>query len=244
MTGHSTAIPGRASLTVSVHVRRTRSVMNQIQILVADNHPVVRKGIVSYLARDPRFAVVAEAVDGLDALAKVRDLCPNVVLMDILMPKLDGLSATEALRKENPWLKILIFADHASAHDVQRILTSGASGYLPKSASLEQLAQAVRAIAEGKDFYNLDVAEQILQRIVVNGSRKGLKGLTPREREVLAGISDGLNNKELGTRLGINQRTVKSHRQRMMHKLNIRNVAGLTRFALKSGLVSLTPGRI
>jgi len=214
--------------------------MKKIRILVADDHPVVRKGMTSYLEQHNRFAVVGEAEDGLDAIAKADELSPQVVLMDINMPKLDGLSATEVLHRENPRMKVIIFGVHISDQCAHRILASGACGYLSKGGPLADLARAIETVAAGGNFIESELTQSALRRLAGRNS-DGIdhKKLSPCEREVLVAIADGLSNKEISSRLGIEGRTVETHRERVMRKLNINNVAGLTRFALIAGLVEL-----
>jgi two-component system, NarL family, nitrate/nitrite response regulator NarL len=211
-----------------------------IRVLVVDDHPVARIGLAGCLAGHEHLLVVGEAGDGEEALAKAKVLSPDVVLMDIEMPKLDGLAATEVLRREHPQIKVLIISMQKHSQSVLRMIQAGAHGYVSKGASLAELVQAIETVAAGGSFFGTEVAEMALNQFVKRtGDRRGRKQLSPREREVLVGIADGLSNKEIAARLGLGVRTIESHREGIMRKLNIRSVAGLTKFAIAEELISL-----
>jgi DNA-binding NarL/FixJ family response regulator len=216
----------RSTLTSASHAK-------QIRILVADDHAVVRKGVVGCLNQHEHLTVVGEAEDGLDAMQKAAELSPDVVLMDIDLPKLNGLSATESLHREKPAMKVLILSAYVLATDAERILKSGAWGYLPKSVSASELVDAIEMIAAGGDYFRSN------QRADIHPNRPTQNELKADEREVLVAIAEGLGNKEIAAKLAVEVRTVETRRDRLMRKLNIRNVADLTRFAIIEGLVSL-----
>jgi RNA polymerase sigma factor (sigma-70 family) len=209
----------------------------QVRVLIADDHPVVRKGVINCLARHERLAVVGEAEDGHEAIAKAKELSADIVLMDIDMPKLNGLCAAEVLHRERPRMKIVIFSVHSPAHDALRILKTGAWGFLSKGMAPSELIEAIEGVSAGRDFFSLEVAQAAVKQM--SRVNEPHKELSAREREVLLAIADGLSNKEIAARLGIEVSTVETHRERIMRKLNIRSVAGLTRFALSEGLISL-----
>jgi two-component system nitrate/nitrite response regulator NarL len=212
----------------------------RIKILIADDHPVVRKGISHCLGRHPQFEIVGEAANGQEAVAKARQLLPDLVLTDIDMPELNGLALTETLHKELPRIKVLILSMHRQPEFIVRIVRSGAAGYVLKDAPTEELIQAIEAVHLGQSFFSPDVASLALKQFVQgHGDGPNASSLTNREREVLTLISEGLGNKEIASRLGVGVRTVETHRERVMRKLDIHSVAGLTRFAISSGLVSL-----
>jgi two-component system, NarL family, nitrate/nitrite response regulator NarL len=218
---------------------RTRS-QQRIRLLIADDHPFVRRGIVSCLEQRPNLEIVAEAADGQEALTKARELSPDVVLTDLEMPHLSGLALTVALRKESPKIKVLIVSAHASSDCVLRCAQAGANGYVLKQGSLDEYVQAIECVFAGQPFFSPEVAHSALTRMVRgNGQGPDLGELTNREREVLAHIAEGLCNKEIGCRLNIGTRTVETHRERLMRKLNIHSIAGLTRFAIAEGLISV-----
>ncbi len=213
----------------------------RIKIMLVDDHPVVRKGVSSCLARHEHLQIVAEAADGREAIAKARQVMPQVVLMDIDMPHMNGLAVTELLRKELPEIKVLILSMHSNTDYVLRIIQSGARGYILKEAPTEELVRAIEAVNAGEAFFSPEVAHAALNQFVrgvTNPSND--QTLTSREREVLVQIAEGLSNKEIATRLGVGVRTVETHRERIMRKLDIHSVAGLTKFAISHGLVSLS----
>jgi DNA-binding NarL/FixJ family response regulator len=211
----------------------------RIKLLLVDDHPIVRKGISSCLARHAHLQIIGEAADGQEALSKVRELMPDIVLMDIDMPHMNGLQVTEVLRKEIPKIKVLILSMHSNTDYVMRIIQSGASGYVLKEAPTEELVRAIEIVNGGEAFFSPEVARAALNKYVHGGSEDAAKQLTRREREVLVQIAEGLSNKEIASKLGVGVRTVETHRERIMRKLSIHSVAGLTKFAISKGLVSL-----
>ncbi len=212
----------------------------RIRILLADDHPVVRKGIRYSLARRANIQVVGEAADGREAVAKAKELAPDLVLMDIDMPLMNGLAATEALHKEMPDIKVLILSMHGNTEYVMRILDSGAHGYVLKESSTDELVKAIETVNAGETFFSPEVARVALNQLVQGtNAASPMNQLTEREREVLLAIGEGLSNKEISTRLNVGVRTVETHRERIMEKLNIHSVAGLTKFAIANGLIIL-----
>jgi len=217
--------------------------MNEpIRILVVDDHPIVRRGISMCLALQARMQVVGEAADGREALLKVQELKPDVVLMDIDMPRMNGMAATDLLRREVPGVKVLILSMHSNSDYVMRIIECGARGFILKEAPPAELAQAIELVHAGQTHFSPDVARVALNQVVRgSGDSSLLSRLTNREREVLVHIANGLSNKEIAYHLSIGVRTVETHRERIMRKLDIHTVAGLTRFAISQGMVSLLP---
>src|SRR5881396_267489 len=213
---------------------------NHIKLLLVDDHPVVRRGISSCLARQERLSIVGEAADGLEAVRKAKELSPDIILMDIDMPLMNGLAVTELLRRELPNIKVLILSMHSNTDYVLRIIQSGARGYILKEASTEDLLKPSKTVEPAEAFFSPDVARVALNQFVRGpGEGPSPAQLTNREREVLVQIAGGLSNKEIASHLGVGVRTVETHRERIMRKLNIHSVAGLTRFALAKGLISL-----
>jgi len=211
----------------------------RIKLLLVDDHPVVRKGISSCLARHEHLHVVGEAANGEEGIRKARELTPDIVLMDIDMPEMNGLTVTEVLRKEFPKIKVLILSMHSNSEYVMRIIQSGASGYVLKEAPTEELVRAIETVNAGEAFFSPEVARVALNKYLKGTGENAAAQLTNREREVLVQIAEGLSNKEIANKLGVGVRTVETHRERIMRKLNIHSVAGLTKFAISQGLVSL-----
>lgn len=210
----------------------------KIKLLIVDDHPVVRRGLQTCLARQDRLKIVGEASDGDEAIRMTRELSPDIVLMDISMPGKSGLAVTELLRKEAPRVKVLVLSMHNNREYVFRIIQAGAHGYVSKGAPPEELVRAIEAVYDGQPFFSPEIARAALSQLV-GGSKEPLTRLTEREQEVLAMIADGKSNKEIASRLGIGVRTIETHRERIMRKLGIHSIAGLTRFAIMSGVISL-----
>lgn len=211
-----------------------------IRILLVDDHPIVRKGMQSCLSHFPHLELVGEAANGNEAIRKARDTSPDVILMDMDMPELDGLSVTYTLRKELPNTRILILSMYSNTEEVLRTLQSGAMGYVLKDAPVDELVKAVETVYNGEAYYSAEIARIALQQFVRGpGEGPNPSMLTNREREVLIQIADGMSNKEIATRLGVGVRTVETHRERIMRKLDIHTIAGLTKFAIAKGLISL-----
>jgi len=215
----------------------------KIRVLVADDHPVVRRGLQSCLARETRLKIVGEAADGDEALRKTQELAPDVVLMDVNMPRMDGLAVTEVLRREAPSVKVLVLSMHNNQDFIFRIIQAGAHGYVSKEAPPEELLRAIESVFAGEPFFSPEIAKAALNQMVSSGGKKEpFAQLTTREREVLALIAEGQSNKEIANRLGIGVRTIETHRERIMRRLGIHSVAGLTKFAISNGLISLDSG--
>ena len=212
----------------------------KIKILVADDHPVVRKGLQSCLARQDRLKIVGEASDGDEALKKTRELSPDVVLMDISMPGMNGLAVTEVLRKDHPDVKVLILSVHNNRDYVFRIIQAGAHGFVSKEAAPDELLRAIESVYSGEPFFSPEIAKAALNQLVTSGGKKDpFAQLTSREREVLVLIAEGQSNKEIANKLGIGVRTIETHRERIMRRLDIHSVAGLTKFAIANGMISI-----
>jgi two-component system nitrate/nitrite response regulator NarL len=215
-------------------------IKKRIRLLLADDHPVVRKGIAACLARHSHLEIVGEAQDGQETLELARKLVPDLLLMDLDMPRVTGLVVADQLHKELPQIKVLVLSMHSQAEFVVRIIQSGAQGYVLKDASPEELVHAIETVNAGDTFFSPDVARVALHQFMhdAGGGRKAWH-ITRREEEVLIQIAEGFSNKEIAGKLGVGIRTIETHRERIMRKLNIHNVAGLTKFAIANGLITL-----
>ena len=213
---------------------------NRIRLMIVDDHPIVRRGIGMCLARQPQMEIVGEAGDGREAMRLARELQPDIMLMDIDMPEMNGLVVADLLRRELPKIKVLILSMHTNKEYVLRIIQCGARGFVLKEAPTEELVHAIESVSAGEAYFSSDVARVALNQFVRgNGEAPGAPRLTNREREVLVQIADGKSNKEIACQLDIGVRTVETHRERIMRKLDIHSVAGLTRFAISNGLITL-----
>jgi two-component system nitrate/nitrite response regulator NarL len=209
-----------------------------IRVLVADDHMVVRSGIRHVLESEADFEVVGEAATGPEAVALAAELHPDVVVLDISMPEQSGLDVADALRSSATGTRVLILSIHDNAEYVLESVRAGAHGYLLKDTAATELRHAIRAVCRGESYFSPPAASRLSAALRgQNAQRSGLEQLTGREREVLVGVATGRTNKEIAAELGISHRTVETHRESLMRKLQIRTVAELTRFALGAGIV-------
>ena len=213
----------------------------RIKVLLVDDHPVVRRGIAACLNRHEQIELVGEAADGREALEKARALRPDVVITDVEMPVMNGADLAQAISKELPATRVLVLSVfHAPGH-VLRMVQAGATGYMFKESPPEELIRGILQVARGEPFFSENVAQIALNQ-VVRGQINGVQALTVREREVLIRIAEGLSNKEIAGALNLGVRTIETHRERAMRKLDIHSVAGLTKYALSQGWVTLNDG--
>ena len=208
-----------------------------MKILVADDHTLMRAGLVTLIARLPEMEVVAEAEDGRKALRLARDLQPDIVLMDIAMPGLNGLEAAERIHGILPAVKIIILSMHASEEYVAQALKAGASGYLLKDAATTELEMALKSVSMGQFYLSPAISRQVVDTML-RGGPTGLDLLTPRQREILQLIAEGKSTREIADTLHLSVKTVETHRAQLMERLDIHDVAGLIRYALRKGLIS------
>ena len=210
---------------------------NRIRVLVVDDHPIACAGVISLLNCHDWLEVVGEAADGEDALMKTRELSPDLVVADINLPRISGLAVTKCISAELPATRVIILSMHAPEAVADAVLASGARGYVCKRVATTELMDALEAVAAGGTYFGPDFIAKTRTRSNTSEQSQKQDDLSPREREVLVGIAEGLSNKEVAGRLGLGVRTVETHRESVMRKLNIHNVAGLTRFALQKGFV-------
>jgi DNA-binding NarL/FixJ family response regulator len=215
--------------------------MKPVRVLLADDHVLVRAGLRKLLESIPDLEVVGEADDGLAVLALVEQLQPDLVLMDISMPGLNGLEATARLMKQWPRLRILVLSMHQNEEYVRQALRHGAAGYMLKDAAPMELDTAVKTVLQGESFLSPAVSKSVESDCIQSFRSDNRPGtpLTPRQREVLTLIAEGHSNKEIARRLDLSVKTVDTHRSQMMKQLEIHEVAGLVRYALRQGLISL-----
>lgn len=228
--------------------------MNQIRLLLVDDHEVVRTGLRSFLESQEGIRVVAEAGSGAEAIELVLRECPDVVVMDITMPEMDGLEATRRLKQTCPPVQVLALTVHEDKQYLFEMLAAGASGYLTKQSAAEDLVAAIRAVAGGNVYLQPALARWLLEdyrRLLsqtvtpVNPSAthpsdgRDLAVLSKRERQVLEQVAEGLTNVQIGEKLGISPKTVARHRERIMNKLNLHSSTELVKFAIRTGLVWL-----
>lgn len=232
--------------------------MANIRVLLVDDHAILREGIRYLLSASGEVDVVGEAQDGVEALEMVEQLKPDAVLMDIAMPRMNGIEATTELKRRHPELPVLILSMYDSEEYVLPILKAGASGYVLKRAAAQELVSALKAVVSGQVILHPDIARTVMENIGQGGGAGSpataataqparpdgtlnpqLEQLTDREREVLTLIARGLTNQQIGEKLFISIKTVQAHRANLMEKLDLHDAVELTKFAIKTGLVSL-----
>lgn len=217
--------------------------MTKISVLLAEDHTIVRKGIRSLLDEEPEIEVVGEAENGREAVAKAEELHPDIVVMDHTMPLLNGLEATRQIRKLLPQTQILILTMHTNEQYVFQFLQAGAAGYLVKQTAPTDLVTAIRAIHSGDSFLSPSITKTMIEEFVRSGEASAKAApdtaLTDREREVLQLIAEGFTNQEIGQQLSISVKTVGVHRLNLMQKLDLHNLADLTKYAIRMGIIGL-----
>jgi DNA-binding NarL/FixJ family response regulator len=212
------------------------------RILLVDDHKILRDGICSLVKEYQDMEVVGEAADGRTAIRLVQELSPDVIIMDISMPDLNGIDATRRIIADHPDSKIIALSMHYDKQFVSEIFKAGASGYLLKDSAFDELEHAIRIVMDGKTYINPQIASLVVESLVsqsATASHKAYYLLTEREREVLQLISEGKSTKQIAIDLNVSAKTVESHRRQVMGKLNIRNVAELTKYAIREGLTSV-----
>ncbi len=214
--------------------------MRPIKVLLADNHTLVRAGIRLLLEQIPGVTVVAEASDGREAIQLVGSEHPDVVLMDITMPVMNGLEATARIVKEFPGTRVVMLSVHTDEEYVLQALRAGATGYLLKDAGRDELGVAVAAISRNETYLSPAVSRHVVGDYVrrTGGGESRMATLTPRQREILQLVAEGKSTKEIASILTVSVKTVETHRAQLMERLDIHDVAGLVRYAIRSGIVT------
>jgi DNA-binding NarL/FixJ family response regulator len=214
----------------------------KITVLVAEDHLIVREGLLNLLESDATIEVIGQACNGRECVEMALQLHPEVVVMDIAMPELNGLEATRQLRTAAPEIKILILSAHSDSAYVERMTELGASGYLIKQSSSQQLCTAIKEVHGGHSFYSPSITKEMERQNHTVPDRNGVQRassvrLTKREMEVLQLIAEGYANKQIADELNISIKTVEKHRDHLMHKLDIHDTASLTRYAIAEGII-------
>jgi DNA-binding NarL/FixJ family response regulator len=227
-----------------VRPRKAPAPAIRISVLVVDDHAVVREGIRKLLDLEPGIVVVGEARDGRQAVAMTKSLDPDIVLMDIGMPNLNGIEATRQIRAASPRSRVLILSAHSDDNYIEGVTALGAVGFVLKQSSLADLSRAIRETGKGGTYVSPVVQRRLLEAVPRSRGNGGppakrVARLSSREAEVLQLIAEGKANKETAAALGISIKTVEKHRQRVMSKLDIHDVAGLTRYAVTAGIVEV-----
>jgi DNA-binding NarL/FixJ family response regulator len=213
-----------------------------IRILIADNHTLFSQGLRSLVEQQADFEVIAEARDGREALAQCRELRPDVVLMDVVMPGLNGLDATRQIRQETPSTRVLALSMHIDKRYVLGMLEAGASGYLAKDAPFDEVARALRAVAAGHVYLAPSIAGVVVEdysRRASQSAASAAPALSQREREVLQLLAEGCSARQIARQLHISVKTVETHRRNMLEKLELDGIADLVRYAIREGITSL-----
>lgn len=209
------------------------------RVLLVDDHPLVRAGVRRVLDAESRLEVVGEAENGAAALQAIREQAPDVLVLDLAMPDMDGLEVLPRAKKIRPELKIVVLTMHASPEYVVRAIQAGADGYILKESAVQDLLSAIDAVTAGRAFHSPQIQMQLgeLLRQAAAPAAREIDRLTDRERDVLREIAVGRSTKQIAARLGIGSRTVESHRANLMRKLDLHSVALLTQFAIREGLI-------
>lgn len=223
-------------------MKKQNNKQQKIRILLVDDHPVVRAGIKASLSEYDAFEVIGEASNGKEAIESSRKLSPDVVLMDISMPQMGGFEATKLLRQELPKIKIVALTMHDNKDYIVEIIRLGARGYVLKDSPPSELCRAIQSVHSNDAFFSPALSQMVLNEYVkqaVKIEKSLIPELSDREKEVLALIADGLGNKQIAEKLFVSVRTVETHREHIMKKLDIHSAAGLTKYAIENGIVAV-----
>ena len=215
-----------------------------IRIILADDHTIVRHGLNRLLQQEEDMEVIAQAADGHSTVELTRELSPDMVIMDIGMPDLNGIDATQQIAREFPQVKVIGLSMHSGKKFVVEMLNAGASGYLLKDCALEELTTAIKTVAAGQIYLSPSITDVVIDNYIRRSETKensAFSLLSQREREVLQLMAEGKTTKQIGLQLHISPKTVEGHRLRLMSKLNMDSVAKLTKYAIQEGLTSAEP---
>jgi len=213
-----------------------------MRILIADDHGIVREGLRSMIEKEPDMEVVGEAKDGLETVALAKQLAPDVIIMDISMPNLNGIEATRLILSENPKIKVIVLSIHVEKHIVKEILSAGAAGYVLKTYLFEELSRALRSVLTNGYYLSPKVTNIVVGEYLDDSPsvrvRDGVN-LTGREREVLQLIAEGRTSKQIALMLHISPKTIETHRRKLLEKIEASGVAELTKYAVREGITSV-----
>ncbi len=212
-----------------------------VRVLIVDDHKIVREGLRSLLAKEPDIEVVGEAESAYQAIDLAEEMRPDLVLMDIVMPGLNGIEATRLVLAKAPTVKVIALSMYSERQYVIEMLRAGACGYLLKDCALEQLGEAIRTVAQGRTYITQRITDVIIEDYtsqVRNPRSAASSVLTSKQYKILQLLAEGNSTREIALRMALNTKTVESHRRRIMQKLNIHTIAGLTKYAIRDGLVS------
>jgi two-component system response regulator NreC len=219
--------------------------MSRIRVLIVDDHAVLRDGLRLFLSTQPDIEVVGEAVDGCEAVAKAEELQPDVILMDVAMPRLNGIEATMRIRRLRLSCRVLVLTQHSRKEYVQRLLQAGASGYVLKKAGGAEVAAAIRVVSQGHAYLEKEVSDLIVEDYLEHLGRfesessSAYRVLSTREREVLVLVAEGRTTREIAEVLSVSTKTVDAHRAAIAHKLSLHSQADLIKYALREGLIEM-----
>jgi DNA-binding NarL/FixJ family response regulator len=211
-----------------------------MRVLVADDHQIFRQGLKALLESYPDFEVIAEATDGRQAVEMARQSNPDVIVMDVAMPDLNGIEATRKIMTDQPGTKIVALSMHTDPRFTSEMLRAGAKAYVPKESAFTELAEAVRSVAAGNVYVSPRVASATAAAVSTeNGTKSAFRRLSPREREVLQLMAEGLATKEVAAELNVSVKTIETQRRQIMEKLQLFSVAELTKYAIREGLTTV-----
>ena len=212
------------------------------RVIIADDHKLMREGLRSLLQKSDKVEVIGEAENGFAAVRMARELTPDIILMDISMPDLNGVEAANQIKTRNPEIKIIALSMHSDRRYINRMLKAGASGYLLKDGAFDEVEEAIQAVAANHKFISPQISDTVIGQYVqhlTNGNHIEESPLTKREREILQRIAEGGSMKEIAVGLHISVKTAETHRKNIMDKLDLHTIADLTKYAIRSGLTSL-----
>jgi DNA-binding NarL/FixJ family response regulator len=210
-----------------------------IRVLIADDHTVVAEGLKHVIEAQPDMEVIALVSDGREAVRMAQEVAPDIVLMDLSMPELNGADATRAIQARDPKCRVIVLSMYSDREYVRRALKAGAAGYVVKRSAAKEVVEAIRAVHAGQRYLSPKVADVVIDDYAADAHDDPLAKLSAREREVLQLLAEGNTGAQIAERLSLSQKTVETYRARLVEKLGIRDLAGLVRFAIQRGLVSL-----